>query len=319
MNNPLVSILMTAYNAERYIGDTINSVLNQTYEHFEFLIIDDCSSDSTADIISSFKDPRIVLIKKEGNEGFKGYVKNLNQLIETSKGKYIARIDADDIWHSNKLKTQIGFLEKHPHIGLIGSSIANQIDNEGAIQGTINLLPLGNKVEEYILRRNPIIHPSIVFRRNIDTTYRWKLFYCEDYDFHLQNLSKGIQYHITDEILMDYRVLASSLSHNNKVLIRALFVNQAKTFYEERTQQGGTDNYENFEPDSILNILDSSHSTPYSLLKTALRFSFIAGLKEDFLTIFSKIKKQYGVESIPLLYRIIKIKFNFFYKLYQLK
>lgn len=318
-HQPAVSVVMSAYNSEKYIGAAIKSVLGQTYPHFEFIIIDDCSSDNTANIISSFNDERLIFIKNEENRGIRGYVDNLNRLNVMAKGKYIARIDHDDIWHPHKLETQIHFLESNPDITLVGCYKANKIDANDNKLGTISLMPEHMDWNHYMLKKNPIIHPSVIFRASDIAEYRWKLFYCEDYDFHLQNLSKGLKYHITDEILMDYRILEGSLSHNKKTLISALFRQQASTFYQERLENNNLDSYEKFNPEDIINVLSPDYPNSYILLKTALHFAFIAGLKNDFKIIFNKIKTQHGSTKIPILYKMININFNLFYKAYQLK
>lgn len=321
IKTPLVSVVMTAYNAEKFISESINSVLNQSWKDFEFLIIDDCSSDKTPEIIKSFNDERIIFYKKSINSGFKGYVENLNTLIEKSKGKYIARIDADDIWHIEKLEKQIDFLTNNPDIALSFCHKAHRINENGKIVGIFDLIPQHTNFEEYFTHKNPAIHPSIVFvKEKITTKYRWKLFYAEDYDFHLINFSRGIKYHCSDEILMDYRVVENSLSHQrDKTLISALFTEQTKIFYHERIKNKGKDSYDSFNPTDILNIKNIKYKNEIPLLLLALRFSFIANLANDFKIILKKIKIHHPTYQIPILYRIISWNFNLFYKLYQLK
>lgn len=316
---PKVSVLMTAYNAEKYIQKSIHSVISQTFIDFEFLIIDDASTDETFSIIESFSDPRIIAVKKEQNNGFKGYVENLNLLLSKAKGQYIARIDADDIWHQNKLEVQVKFLEENAEIFLTGCSQAYKINELGNREGIIRLLPNTHKFDEYILKKNPIIHPSIVFRNIKGIEYRWKMMYAEDYDFHLMNISKGLKYHISDENLMDYRILEGSLSHNKKTLISALFVSKVIDFYIERMKNKGEDSYEYFDPNDILKVLDVNHSNTLPMLLRSLRFAFIAGKKEDFKILFKKVKKQHKISQVPYMYRIIRINFDLFYKLYQFK
>lgn len=312
---------MSAYNSERFIESAIKSVLEQSFTDFEFLITDDGSSDRTPDIVNSFRDERIIFYQNKDNNGFKGFVKNLNLMLEQAKGKYIARMDSDDIWHKEKLEKQVSFLKKNPDIYLAGCHKANLINQDGKRLGIFSLIPDNESFYKYLSKRNPIIHPSIVFtKEKIDTKYRWKLFYTEDYDFHLMNVSKGAKYHSSQEILMDYRVLDNSLSHHhsNRTLIAALFKEKAKEFYRQRMLHG-TDRYDDFDPDDILNILDMNHKNDLETLLIALRFSFIAGLEEDFDTLIEKIRKFYYKKSIPLLYKIISIHFGFFQKIYRIK
>ena len=118
--NPLVSIILPAYNCEKFIRKTIHSLINQTYSNFELLVINDGSTDATTSIIQSFKDTRIQLIQNEKN---KGLIYTLNKGIELSKGKYIARIDADDICLPERLQKQVNWLEKNTQIAIVATQI----------------------------------------------------------------------------------------------------------------------------------------------------------------------------------------------------
>lgn len=117
---PTVSVVMPAYNAEKYIGEAIESILNQTFNDFEFIIINDGSSDKTKDIILSYKDPRIVYLENEKNSGI---VITLNKGLDAARGKYLARMDADDVSHPKRFAKQINFLETHSDIIICGTDI----------------------------------------------------------------------------------------------------------------------------------------------------------------------------------------------------
>ncbi|MEY0154184.1 glycosyltransferase family 2 protein, partial [Providencia rettgeri] len=108
----LVSIIMPCYNAEQYIKDSINSVLNQTYPHFELIIIDDLSTDNSINIINSFSDNRIKLIQLAQNGGA-GVARNTG--IEAAQGRFIAFLDSDDLWRPNKLEMQLKHMIKGNH------------------------------------------------------------------------------------------------------------------------------------------------------------------------------------------------------------
>ena len=107
---PKISVVMPAYNAEKYIGESIDSILNQTYGDFEFIIINDGSRDSTKEIILSYSDNRIVYLENEINSGI---VVTLNKGLKYATGEYIARMDADDIAVAERLEKQIEFMEKN--------------------------------------------------------------------------------------------------------------------------------------------------------------------------------------------------------------
>lgn len=106
----LVSIIMPAYNCERFIAETIRSVLAQTYTNWELLIVDDCSTDNTADVIASFNDPRIHYQRNDRNRRC-AYTRN--EAIKIAKGRYIAFLDSDDLWLPEKLEKQIAFMQEH--------------------------------------------------------------------------------------------------------------------------------------------------------------------------------------------------------------
>ena len=129
MKSPQISVVMPAYNAEKYITEAIDSILFQTFKDFEFIIINDASTDSTKDIIESYKDPRIKLVNNEQN---KGVAKSLNIGISVACGKYIARMDADDIALPERFQKQFDFMEQHPNIDVCGSW-AKKTGNENEI------------------------------------------------------------------------------------------------------------------------------------------------------------------------------------------
>ncbi len=131
--DPTVSIVMPAYNAAATIGGAIRSTLAQTFTDFELIIVDDCSTDNTAAVVQSFADPRLVLIRNPRNYKL---AKSLNIGIGAAKGRYIARLDADDLNLPERLANQVAFLESHPEIDLVGSC-AYIFDDRGTIIGTL--------------------------------------------------------------------------------------------------------------------------------------------------------------------------------------
>ncbi len=110
---------MAAYNAEKFVKTAVQSILNQTYTNFEFIIINDGSDDKTAEIIKSFSDKRIIFIDNAKNSGL---ITALNSGIEIAKGEYIARMDADDESLSERLRLQIEFMQKQQNIGVLGTA-----------------------------------------------------------------------------------------------------------------------------------------------------------------------------------------------------
>lgn len=116
--SPSISVCMPMFNASRYLRESIDSVLAQTFADFEFLIADDGSTDDSVDIVESYSDPRIRLIKRPHD-----YIATLNFLLAEARGKYIARMDADDVMLPHRLKTQFDYMEAHPGVDLLGGNI----------------------------------------------------------------------------------------------------------------------------------------------------------------------------------------------------
>jgi glycosyltransferase involved in cell wall biosynthesis len=140
MNSALISIIMPAYNCEKYVAKAIDSILNQTYTNFELLIADDCSKDSTRQIIDSYKDPRIKTFHNALNLG---YLKASNKLFKLCKGEYISFQDADDYSDLNRLKKLMDYFFSHPEVDCLGSNVI-KISPEGEKITTTNF-PLSNE------------------------------------------------------------------------------------------------------------------------------------------------------------------------------
>jgi len=113
----LVSVVLPAYNCPAYLGMAIKSILDQTFENYEFIIIDDGSTDNTPEIIQTFIDPRIRFFQQQNQ----GLAATLNRGIELARGKYIARMDQDDISMPERLAKQVKYLDSHPECGMIGT------------------------------------------------------------------------------------------------------------------------------------------------------------------------------------------------------
>lgn len=113
MVDGLVSVIMPSWNTAEYIGDSIQSVLNQTYSNWELLIVDDCSSDNTDEVVKSFQDERIIYLKNEKNSGA---ALTRNRALREAKGEWIAFLDSDDLWSPQKLEHQISFMKEHGYV-----------------------------------------------------------------------------------------------------------------------------------------------------------------------------------------------------------
>jgi len=161
---PLISVLLPVYNGARYVHESVESILGQSFADFELIVINDGSSDATPAIVSKFRDPRIRLIHNEHNLGL---APSLNRGIAAVKGDYIARQDADDIALPHRLRTQIEFLRSHPAIAMVGSW-ALLIDDQGREQGVCDYPPIADiDIKWSLLFSNPFIHGSVMMRRDV--------------------------------------------------------------------------------------------------------------------------------------------------------
>jgi glycosyltransferase involved in cell wall biosynthesis len=265
---PEISVLMSVYNSECFLAEAIESILNQKYSNFEFIIINDYSTDNCSKIINEYliRDDRILLIENEANLGL---TKSLNIGISKAKGKYIARIDADDIALPERLGVQHDFLEKHQHIFLVGSGV-DKIDENGNTVSRHKPIVEEKEIGKELYHRNCVDHPTIMFR-NEGFTYREKFVYAQDYDFYLILLSNGKKISNIFEPLVKYRISPFAISWSKKAK-QDLFALKANEFYHQRLKNGN-DQYESFNPDEILDI-DIGKSTDRLILKSEIEASF---------------------------------------------
>ena len=176
---PEITILMPVRNGERYIKEAIDSVLNQTLTDFEFLIIDDGSKDRTVEIIQRYTDKRIRLVRKEHQ-----FIQNLNEGLELASGTYIARMDADDIMHTERLRIQLKRMKKNPDITVCGTWA--KIFSDKGNERKISHLGYGIIHEPVLelLKYNMLLHPSVMIKKEFLFNHHIKYQnypYVEDY------------------------------------------------------------------------------------------------------------------------------------------
>lgn len=197
-----VSVIMPAYNAEKYIGKAIESILNQTFQDFELIIIDDGSTDNTANIILSYHDERIRNIRNEQNLKLP---KTLNKGIELAKGEYIARMDSDDISLPNRLERQVDFMDNRPQISICGT----WVDTFGWKEETWGHPLKSSYIHAQMLFECCLFHPSVLFRKqdfiNNNLWYDSNYDYAEDYELWSRAIQK-LQFANLDVVLLKYRL-----------------------------------------------------------------------------------------------------------------
>ena len=206
---PLVSVVLSVYNGEKYLAEAIISILEQTYEHLEFIIINDGSTDGSLEIIKSHDDQRIVLNNREN----KGLIVSLNEGIKKAKGKYIVRMDADDISLPKRVETQVKFMEDNPSIGMSGSHVLVFGDN---IKTSIWKVPNTDAaIRSELLFSSPFAHPSVIINREM--MFEESLFYDSGFlhaeDFELwTRVAKVTKMANISEPLLKYRVVSDSVT-----------------------------------------------------------------------------------------------------------
>ena len=205
---PLVSVVMPAYNAEKHLAEAVGSVLSQTYKNWELLILDDCSSDRTGEIAAAFAaaDDRISLQRVPKNIGVAG-TRNLG--FDRAQGDWIALLDSDDVWHSEKLERQLSLAEQSG-ADILYCSYA-LINEQGAHLSDF-IVP-GTTSYREMLKENALGCSTVLLSRAVVSAHRFSTdHYHEDYAFWLTLLKAGYRAAACREILVDYRVVPGSRS-----------------------------------------------------------------------------------------------------------
>jgi glycosyltransferase involved in cell wall biosynthesis len=200
MSNPIISVVMPVYNGGKYLKEAIDSILNQTLTNFEFIIINDGSTDNTEEIILSYDDERIFYVKNKTNLQI---VKTLNKGIDLAKGKYIARMDADDISLPKRFEKQFRFMEEYPDIDVCGS----YVKTIGSRQ-LIWRYPVSSQfIKVACLFFSPIAHPSVFGRTVFFQSNRYNFDYqkAEDFKLWTSNIYKT-NFSNIPEVLVNYRL-----------------------------------------------------------------------------------------------------------------
>ena len=206
----LVDIILPNYNKAKFLEETIDSVINQSFKNFKLYIIDDFSNDNSVSIIKKYSDPRIIMIPLKKNKGV-SFCRNL--AIRISKSKYISFIDSDDYWDKNKLKNQIEFMDKFKHnftytdyIPFVLQNNTKKFRKNIKVQKQFNF--------KQFVRNTSIAMSTVTIKRSIIKNLRFKkLKICEDYLFKCQILKRCNAFKCNDA-LMYYRISKNSLQSN---------------------------------------------------------------------------------------------------------
>jgi len=287
--NPPISIITAAYNAEKYLEETIRSVQNQTFQDWEYIIADNGSIDGTRDIILSYlSDKRIkLIIVKE-----KGKTKARNAAFQLSKGEFIANIDSDDLWSKEKLEKQYNVLRNNENVGLVYTGI-NLIDENSNIFKTH--IPKGiseDPLLHILTKNNPITHSSILMRRNSfsNNKYQYEEFeYVDELIIYLNACKSSTLFYLIKEPLTSYRI--HSASEYSQLSISDFYFAHLKV-------------YEFFFNSNVLPII--TKKVKNQTFANVAYLCALKGLREN---------KDFQF-SIRLLYRAISFRYTFIFRIF---
>ena len=215
---PMVSIIIPNFNCEKFIGLTIDSVISQSFQNWELIVVDDCSTDKSRDVIQKYvdADTRVRLLVMEKNSGGPAGPRNLG--IEKANGSLIAFLDSDDIWHPKKLEYQLKFMNEN-HVNFT-STMRLVFSNDHEVQHSeIGFSKKTNKISYHsLLKKNMIVTSSVIVQRDLigETRFNTSKSYVaiEDYDFFLDLLKKGSEIDILKMPLVHYRISTQNISKN---------------------------------------------------------------------------------------------------------
>lgn len=214
IKKPTVSVLMSVFNGREYLHTTIKSVLNQSFEDFEFIIVDDCSLDNTIDILTELSedDSRIRILRNEVNIGL---TRSLNIGLSNANGKYIARIDNGDLWMRDKLEKQIYYMINNPETVVVGTQAVYIDDDDMEVGGT--KFPINNhSIQLWLIScKNPFLHSAVMFRNKY--CYDERYYVAQDLALWTNVFFDGEMANLNDRCVL-YRVSKDSITYKKRAM-----------------------------------------------------------------------------------------------------
>jgi len=295
-NKPRISIVIPVYNGESFLKETLDSIKNQLFTDFEAIIVNNGSTDNSLKILKNYakKDKRFIIKNlKEANA-----VKAANYGLGFAKGKYISKMDADDVYLPEKLQVQFDYLEKHPEIFLVGTS-AIVINEKSEKIGVFRKYNSYRKIRRKLMKSNPFVHSSIMYKNMKGLFYRDKFVISEEYDLYLRLLGKGKRLTNLPNFLVKYRIRGNSLVSTKPHQL--FYFNKAKEFYLQRKKYG-KDDYENLRPP-----LKEEKQQPFGKLSLQIKIfaefqdNQVENVRKDIKEYFNK----YGFNKSFVLYYVL--------------
>lgn len=310
---PLVSVNMPAYNAGKYIAEAIQSVINQVFQDWELIIVNDYSTDNTSDEIAKFNDPRIRVFHNLQNEGI---VYTRNRALHYSQGKYVAVLDADDVFLPEKLAVQTGFLEKNNDYGLVGSAFRFIDEPEKKLSEMHCWYAKAEHFPSILLFNNFFVHSSVMFRTDLakEILYKPLVKGCapgEEYQLFVEIARKHKIYNINQD-LTRYRQHAVGISkvREDKIneYIDLIILNQLKRLHIfPSTEELNLHKSIRFAFDKLeLNHIISIKHWIRKLLEQNNKYEVYDSFFEEYLALkwyeIAKLNAEYGLKMLQLFY-----------------
>ena len=230
-NNVKISVIMSVYNGEEYLAEAIDSVLGQSFKDFELIVINDCSTDKTGELLSKYEalDARV---KVHTNEVNLRLPSSLNKAISLAEGKYIARMDADDICLPDRFEKQFAFMEEHPDVALSSCrfmTLKNGVVSSGGCGGRTD----NESIKAMLLVTNPILHPGIIAKAEVIRELGYdKSFTCtEDMEIWSRFVMAGHKIELQPEYLMIYRLHDKQITETTRERQRGEVKTLQKRYY----------------------------------------------------------------------------------------
>jgi glycosyltransferase involved in cell wall biosynthesis len=243
IRSPVISVVMSVYNGQKYLCESIDSILNQTYENFEFIIINDGSEDNSLEMLLEYqtKDNRLLIV----NQNNIGLTRSLNRAVKLAASEYIARQDADDISLPTRLKKQLNYMESHPEVAVIGC-LGDVFSANGILRTTRDPKYSREGIKRHLASKNLFMHGSAMMRKSCLAkvgSYREFFRHSQDYDLWLR-LSQYFDIAILPEHLYQYRITAEAISVSQGP-IQKQYADIAGKLHAERIATG-KDSYDTF-------------------------------------------------------------------------
>lgn len=263
--SPLVSIVMPAYNMATFLLECIPSILEQDYGNFELIIVDDGSTDQTAEVVHSFPDNRIVYVRREHD-----YMASMNAGVRLAKGKYIIRMDADDLMLQGRIRKQVEYMEAHPEVDVCGSGMKNFGKDDSSLYG----LTEHTSIISSLLLYNTMAHPTIIMRKESvehyiakhGVLYDKEYVYAEDYRLWTCMAMEGFRFDNIKDMLIKHRIssqaVTSVYAEESRHTAEKIKTEYLKYAIQEICQKGEAfeqiiDDIMKLSSDSRLNLQDS--------------------------------------------------------------